>query len=132
MGMILKFEDIEGWQKARDLTRCVYDVSEQGRFLQDGVLKYQIRKASISSMANIAEGFERDGVSEFIHFLSISKGSVGEVESHMYVAKDRGYVDEAEFARIQEVSHSAKRLIAGFMHYLARTDHRGLKFKDRS
>ena len=132
MGSILRFEDIEGWQKARELTRLIYDASDRGGFFQDSVLKYQIRKASVSSMANIAEGFERDGVNEFVHFLSISKGSVGEVESHMYVAKDRCYVNDSEFERIQEIAHSSKRLIAGFMHYLSRTGHRGLKFKDRS
>jgi four helix bundle protein len=80
-------------------------------------------------MSNIAEGFERDGAGEFVQFLSIAKGSVGEVESHLYVALDEAYIAKAEFDAIKALTVSTKKLIAGFMRYLKRSGHRGQKFK---
>lgn len=92
-------------------------------------LRDQIRRAAISIMSNIAEGFERDGRSEFIQFLSIAKGSAGEVESQLYVALDQDYIAKKEFDDLKSLAGSAKRLIAGFMNYLKRTTVRGQKYK---
>jgi len=80
-------------------------------------------------MSNIAEGFERGGKSEFVQFLAIAKGSVGEVESQLYVALDQEYVTEDEFAAVKSLAVSTKRLIAGFMHYLRQSGMKGVKFK---
>ena len=91
MATFERFEDIEAWQKARELTREIYRVSRQGEFARDFDLRSQIRRAAVSIMSNIAEGFERDGVKEFSQFLSTSTGSAGEVASDLYVALDQGY-----------------------------------------
>ncbi len=86
MSSFKSFEEIESWQKARELTRKVYAVSNQGAFTKDFGLRDQIRRASVSIMSNIAEGFERDGNREFLQFLAVAKGSSGEVRAQLYVA----------------------------------------------
>jgi len=94
MNKIERFEDIIAWQKARELTRQVYGFSKAGEFARDFGLRDQIQRASISTMANIAKGFERGGDKEFIQLLSHSKGSSGEMKSHLYVALDQHYVTD--------------------------------------
>jgi four helix bundle protein len=88
MATIRRFEDLNVWQKARDLSKVIYLKSIKGSFSKDFALKDQINAASGSVMDNIAEGFERDGRLEFIQFLSYSKGSAGEVRSQLYRAYD--------------------------------------------
>lgn len=83
MASLTRFEDIAAWQKARLLTRRIYEVTGKGAFSRDFELRNQIRRAAISSMSNIAEGFERDGNNEFRQFLAIAKGSAGEVKSQL-------------------------------------------------
>ena len=124
-----RFDEIEAWQKARELTREVYAVSSNGVFSKDFGLRDQIRRAGVSTMANIAEGFERDGTAEFIQFLAIAKGSAAEVISHMYVALDQRYVAESEFNRLNALATEVSRMIAALMHYLRRSGTKGLKFK---
>jgi four helix bundle protein len=82
MSTFQSFEDIEAWQKARELTRRIYEVSDVGKFARDFGLRDQIRRASVSVLSNIAEGFERSGTGEFIQFLSGANGSAGEVRAH--------------------------------------------------
>jgi four helix bundle protein len=100
MATIKKFEDIEAWQKGRQLKLEVYRFSKRGDFIKDFALREQIRRAAISVTANIAEGFERDGNREFIQFLSNSKGSCGEVQDHLYTALDEQYITKDEFERL--------------------------------
>src|SRR5688572_28227485 len=76
---IKKFEDLESWKKSRKLTNTVYEATAAGTFTRDFALKDQIRRASISILSNIAEGFERGGDKEFLQFLAVAKGSCGEV-----------------------------------------------------
>ncbi len=92
-----RFEDIESWKKARGCTRLIYEMSSQGNFTRDFALRDQIRRAVISIMSNIAEGFERGGDKEFIQFLSIAKGSCGEVRSQLFAAFDQNYITEDQF-----------------------------------
>jgi four helix bundle protein len=80
-------------------------------------------------MSNIAEGFERGGTAEFVHFLSIAKGSAGEVESQLYVALDQEYINDEAFSQMETLVISVKKLLAGFMKYLRGSDLRGHKFK---
>ena len=94
MATLKRFEDIEAWQKARELTRAVYAVSNEGPFSRDFGPRDQIRRASVSIMSNIAEGFGRGGNKEFIQFLSTAKGSASEVQAQLYVAMDAGDVRE--------------------------------------
>jgi four helix bundle protein len=89
MGTFRSFEDIEAWQKARSLTSRIYSESNSGKFQRDFGLRDQIRRASVAVMSNIAEGFERAGNKEFLQFLSIAKGSAGEVKSQLFVALDQ-------------------------------------------
>jgi four helix bundle protein len=124
-----KFYDIEAWQKARELTRELYAVSNQGAFSRDFGLRDQIRRAGVSIMANIAEGFERDGTAEFVQFLAVAKGSAAEVVSHLYIASDQGYIAKEDFDRLAAKATEVARMIAALMIYLRRSGTRGLKFK---
>ena len=123
------FEEIEGWQMARRLTFEIYGVSKKTPFAKDFGLQKQIRDASVSVMANIAEGFERSGSSEFQQFLAIAKGSTGEVISHLYVALDQGYIDHEGFRRLEKVARDTGRKIGGLMSYLRQSNLKGPKFK---
>lgn len=129
MNKIEQFEDIIAWQKARELTRQVYGCTKVGLFARDFGLRDQIQRSSVSTMANIAEGFERGGDKEFIQFLSHSKGSCGEAKSHLYVALDQQYVTGDQFKLLYEQADEVSRLTAGFMAYLQSSAVRGHKFK---
>jgi len=129
MGTFKTLEEIEAWQKARELTREVYRISCQDSFYKDFGLREQIRRAGVSAMSNIAEGFERSGTKEFLHFLAMAKGSVGEVISQLYVAIDQQYIDKNTFDRIHALSTETNRMINGLMSYLRRSKIKGSKFK---
>ncbi|PSQ92571.1 MAG: four helix bundle protein, partial [Bacteroidetes bacterium SW_4_67_19] len=85
MATFHRFEDIESWQKARRLARRIYELTGNGDFARDFGLRDQIRRAAVSIMSNIAEGFERGSRREFARFLDIAKASAGEVRSPLYV-----------------------------------------------
>ncbi len=129
MAKIEKFEDIESWKLAREVTRLVYERSSNGSFSRDFALCNQIRRASISVLSNIAEGFERGGNKEFVNFLGIAKGSCGEVRCQLYVALDQSYIDHDQFQLLSEKLLETSRLISGLMKYLQQSDLRGSKFK---
>ena len=119
-----QFEDIEGWQKAHELALAVYDCSESGKFFKDYGLRDQIRRAAVSVMANIAEGFERGGNAESARFLSMAKGSAGEVDALLYIAVARAYIPREEFDKLRALVKSTKHLLGGLISYLRS---RGLK-----
>ncbi len=119
MPLIASFEDVEAWQMARKLSRTVYQVSRGSAFSRDEDLRRQIRRAAVSAMSNIAEGFERGKPPEFLYFLRIAKASVGEIQSQLYVALDENYITPDDFKTVKQVANSTKKLIAGFMHYLS-------------
>ncbi len=110
---IERFEDLIAWQKARALTVLVYRVTQVGGFRKDLSLRDQIRRASVSIMANLAEGFERGGRTEFHYFISMAKASCAELRSHLYVALDVGYIDEQEFARLVALAEEVARITGG-------------------
>lgn len=119
MPKIERFEDIESWKRARVLTRRVYAITNTGEFARDFGLRDQIRRACVSIMSNIAEGFERGGGDkEFARFLSIAKGSSGEVRAQLYVALDVGYLSQPEFDELTQLALETSRLLSGFMQYL--------------
>jgi four helix bundle protein len=132
MAKIERFEDLTSWQKARELNRLIYKATRNGAFAKDFGLRDQIRRASVSVMSNIAEGFERGGDKEFIQFLSNAKGSCGEVRCQLYAALDEEYLNETEFEELYEQSMEISRLVSGFMAYLRRSELRGSKFKESS
>ena len=129
MATFKKFEDINAWQQARELTREIYTVTSQGTFSKDFGLKDQIRRASVSIMSNIAEGFERSGTAEFSQFLATAKGSAGEVRSQLYVAFDQGYLSKEGFEALSSNATQISRMISGLMSYLRRSGAKGTKFK---
>ena len=94
---IERFEDFIAWQKARKLTAAIYKVTNEGDFVRDFGLKDQIRRAAVSSMSNIAEGFERGRSAEFHQFLYVAKASCAEVRAQLYVALDAGYLSTSAF-----------------------------------
>jgi four helix bundle protein len=129
MATIQKFEDLEVWKQARALAQSVFQKSMENAFAKDFALKDQINRSAGSIMDNIAEGFERDGKSEFILFLSYAKASAGETRSQLYRAKDRGYLNETEFNELVERCIVVGKMLGGFIAYLKKADVKGTKFK---
>ena len=114
---------------ARDLTKLVYRISSTGEFARDFGLRDQIRRASVSIVSNIAEGFERDGDKEFLQFLSMAKGSCGEVRAQLYVALDQHYITDAQFSAISDKTLNISQMLSGLIKYLRHSDFRGNKYK---
>ena len=125
------FEDLEVWKEARRLTQQVYQATEDTRFSKDFGLRDQIRRASVSVMSNIAEGFERGGNQEFMQFLYIAKGSCGEVRSQLYMALDQGYVSKEHFVQMFNSFKKLSGMISNLIDYLKGSRMRGEKFKKR-
>jgi four helix bundle protein len=115
MGRAHGFEDLKVWQAARELVRSVYQLTSNQRFHKDAALRDQLRRAAVSSMANIAEGFERSSKREFGRFLYMARGSAGEVRSHLYVARDLDYIASSEF---DELNSQAIRLSKGLFRFI--------------
>ena len=118
MPTIKRFEDIEAWQTARELTRLVYDVTRRGEFARDFGLCDQMRRASVSIMSNIAEGFESRTQVLFKEYLGRAKASAGELRAQVYVAKDINYLNQSDFDLIFELCDKCSRQISRFMQYL--------------
>ena len=123
------FEDIEAWKKARILNQEIYKFTDLGSFARDFGLRDQIRRASISIMSNIAEGFERNGTGEFMQFLAIAKGSAGEVKA-LYAALDQKYLEQQSFDRLFLLASEVSSMIGGLMNYLRRSRIKGTKYKN--
>jgi len=115
---IERFEDIEAWKLARELTRKVYSLTKTPRFAKDYGLKRQIQDAAGSSMHNIAEGFDSETNAEFIRFLRYAKRSCTEVQSELYVALDEEYISPDEFKDAYELARRTRAAIRGFINYL--------------
>jgi four helix bundle protein len=129
MATLEQFEELEAWKKARELTKAIYQVSSNGEFARDFGLRDQIRRAAVSIISNIAEGFERDGNKEFLQFLSFAKGSCGEVRAQLYVALDQAYVSAGQFQELIEQTKQVSRLIGGLRKYLQTSQIQGRKYK---
>jgi four helix bundle protein len=118
MPTITRFEDIEAWKTARELTRIIYALTEQGKFAKDFGLKNQIQRASVSVMSNIAEDFESRTQAQFIEYLGRSKASAGEVRCQLYIALDLNYLTEEHFKGVFDLADKSSRQIARFIGYL--------------
>lgn len=118
MATAKQFEDLKVWQDARQLVGTIYSTSKQRAFNSDFALRDQIRRAAVSTMSNIAEGFERGTRKEFIQFLNIAKGSNGEVRSQLYVALDQKYVSETEFGALRDSAILLSKKLSSFTRYL--------------
>ncbi|HWC66408.1 MAG TPA: four helix bundle protein [Thermoanaerobaculia bacterium] len=118
MPTIERFEEVKAWKKGRELASSIYRVTASGMVAKDFELRDQLRRAALSVVSNIAEGFERRGDREFRRFLSIAKGSAGEIRAQMYVALDAGLVAEADFQEVLALATETSRVIGGLMRYL--------------
>ncbi len=121
MTKIERFEDLQSWQKARQLTNSVYDLSGHIKFAKDFHLSGQVQDAAGSVMHNIAEGFDSGTNLEFIRFLKIARRSASEVQSELYLALDRNYISQQELSSAYELATETKRLINGMIAYLRRS-----------
>lgn len=112
----MRFEDLRVWQRARVLARDTYALTRNDAFAGDWPLSMQLRRAAVSVMANIAEGFERRGsMTEFARFLAMAKGSCGELRCHLYVASDQRYINRAELDRIGAVALEVSRMLGALI-----------------
>jgi four helix bundle protein len=118
MSKIRRFEDLQSWQKARELVNAVYDLTQAQGFSRDFELRSQIQRAAGSTMHNIAEGFDAGSDAEFIRFLKFSRRSASEVQSQLYLAFDRKYISEDDLKRVYDIATEVKKLINGFIAYL--------------
>lgn len=120
MTMIQKFEDIQAWQEARLLVKMIYRLTNKDNFSKDYGMRDQIRRASVSVMNNIAEGFDCESKIEFARFLGIARRSAVEVQSILYAALDVDYINQTEFDLHYEQARKAKALIGGFKRSLTK------------
>ena len=129
MAVVRRFEDLEVWIAAKDASVMIYKITENESLRKDFGLKDQIRRASISVISKIAEGFERNGNKEFIQFLSIAKGSAGEVRAQLYIIKELNFINEEEFVLLYEKVTQVSKMLSGFINYLKQSELKGTKFK---
>jgi four helix bundle protein len=115
---INRFEELEIWKLSLKITKNIYDLTAKKEFSKDFGLRDQVRRAIVSVSSNIVEGFEKNNNNEFIRFLKIAKGSVGEVRSQLYIALSVGYISKEEFEKINKESESLARQIGAFIIYL--------------
>ena len=127
MGKIERFEDIQAWQKARELNREIYEITKDAHFSKDFSLRDQIRRASVSIMANIAEGFGRRSKKELSNFLNMAHGSAAEVQCHLYIYLDQNYINQEDFQILFEKGEEVSKMIQGFMNYLSKLEIKELK-----
>ena len=125
--MVTRFEELIAWQKARELTKEIYSLTDQGKFSKDFKLSAQIESASVSIMSNIAEGFERGRRDEFHQFLSIAKGSCGEVRSQLYVALDIGYISQQSFDTLISKTEELSKIIGGLRASVSKLERKSLR-----
>ena len=118
MAGITRFEEIEAWKASRQLTNMIYKLTEEGQFARDYGLKDQIRRASVSIMSNIAEGFESRTDIQFINFLGMARASAGEVRAQLYVALDQRYIADEQFKETYALAEICARQISRFISYL--------------
>ena len=126
--VVKRFEDLEIWQEARELCKIVNEITSSGPFSLDFKFRDQIRASSGSSMDNIAEGFDRGGNKEFGQFLSISRGSTGEVRSQSYRAFDFKYISEDKLNELLERTDRLSRKTSNLMHHLKTSERKGSKY----
>ncbi len=132
MATIQRFEDIEAWQKARELAKEIYVFTSRAPFNKDYKHKDQINSAAGSAMDNIAEGFGRGSRNEFVNFLSIANGSITEVKSQLYRALDKNYITQEEFDKLYLIADNANGKTSSLINYLNTSIISGSKFKDRT
>ena len=131
MATVNRFEDLEVWKKARNLSIEIHKKISAENMSKDYRLKDQMNGSSGSIMDNIAEGFSRGGNIEFINFLSYAKGSAGELKSQLYRTFDRKYITQEKFDELYKATDEIGKMISALIVYLNKTVIKGDKFKNR-
>ena len=126
---VKRFEDLEIWKEARELSKIVFELTSNGAFSTDFKFRDQIKSAAGSAMDNIAEGFDRGGNKEFSQFLSVTRGSCGEVRSQSYRAFDWKYITESQLNDLLERTDSISRKTFNLMEHLKKSEIKGLKYR---
>ena len=121
MATFKRFEEIKAWQKARQVTKRIYQITNEGSFAKDFGLRDQIRRSSVSIMANISEGHGRRSDQEFAHFLNFAHGSAAETQSHLYMAFDLDYLKQDDFKQLYDLLDEVSRMLMSLIQHL-RTD----------
>jgi len=132
MAKLNSFTDFEAFQASRSFVREVGLLIRSPKFRRDRVLFEQMERAAISVVSNFAEGFERDGNAEFAQFLSISKGSIGELRGQLIYSLDVGLIEEPLYAELDDKADTATRMVGGLIRYLSGSEFRGRKFGQRA
>jgi four helix bundle protein len=132
MAKLNAFTDFEAFQASRAFVREVGLLIRSPKFHRNRVLFEQMERAAISVLSNFAEGFERDGNAEFAQFLSISKGSIGELRAQLIYSLDVGLIEQLVYGALDEKADTATRMVGGFIRYLSGTELRGRKFDQRA
>ena len=115
---VIRFEELECWQKAKALAVSLYQISKDGELSRDFSLRDQIRRAAVSIASNIAEGKERETVSEFIRYLYMAKGSAGEVMTQVIIAEEVGYLDREKSVELRQSVHQLSAMIGALIKTL--------------
>ena len=131
MATVQKFEDLQVWQKARELSQKIYPLTFINPIAQDFRFKDQIRGSSGAIMDNIAEGFERGSKLEFINSLTTAKGEAGELKSQLYKGLDNNYFPKETFQELYDLADEVTKMLTSFISYLNKSKIKGQKFKDR-
>ena len=118
MVKITRFEDLTIWKLSLKVTRLIYDLTSQNKFVKDFGLKSQIQRAIVSVSSNIVEGFEKNNNNEFIRYLKIAKGSIGEVRNQLYISRDINYINDKEFNYLNDLLLDLSNQIGKFISYL--------------
>ncbi len=113
-----RFEDLDVWKRSRELANFIYDVSETGAFSKDYGLRDQMRRAAVSIMSNIGEGFESHTQALFVQLLARAKGSAGELRAQLYLAHDRNYLVKDDFDKALEQTEICSKQLTRFIQYL--------------
>ena len=129
MASLKCFEDLEVSHQSREFAKEIYAISRESHLSRDFILRDQIIRSAVSIISNIAEGFERGGTGEFIQFLSVAKGSAGELRSQLYIVLDQGYIDENKFKELIEMNTAISRMISRLIEYLRKSNIKGIKYK---
>ena len=132
MATVKDFEDLSIFQKARELSKKLYPITDRGKFRYDSRFVQQLRAAAGSIMDNIAEGFERTGNKEFVNFLYIAKGSCGEVRSQLIRAHDVGFLTDDEYQDLYSECRKLSAAIMNFIKEIKSSEFIGSKYKSSS
>jgi len=128
-GGVRSFQELDAWKLGRVLAKEIYKETSTGNFSKDFGLKDQVRRAAVSVVSNIAEGFERNGDKQFIQFLYMAKGSIGELRTQLCIASDLGYLTEETFEKLWNMATRIGEIISGLIRYLKKSELTGTKYK---